>query len=143
MPSSSWSPTRGKDAFGTQEWRAICARVRDGVVWEEVVQNGYHGFEGNVDSDVVINLSAAISAQPRPRALFANTHHRATLLLAHAKTQTQNQRRLESYLAASQTPNLDLSSRFQAPTSPRHTSRHRSPAKSTSGAETPRISTRA
>ena len=46
----------GKDAFGTKEWRAICTKVRDGGVWEEVVRNGYHGVEGNVDSDVVINL---------------------------------------------------------------------------------------
>ncbi len=46
----------GKDAFGTQEWRAICTKVREGEVWEEVVGNGYHGAEGDVDSDVVINL---------------------------------------------------------------------------------------
>lgn len=49
-------PEEGKDAFGNQEWRALCSKVRDGQVWEEVVQNGYHGVEGDVDSDVVINL---------------------------------------------------------------------------------------
>jgi hypothetical protein len=49
-------PDEGKDAFGTQEWRAICTKVREGEVWEEVVRNGYHGVEGDVDSDVVINL---------------------------------------------------------------------------------------
>lgn len=49
-------PDEGKEAFGSQEWRSLCARVRDGDVWEEVVMNGYHGVEGNVDSDVVINL---------------------------------------------------------------------------------------
>jgi len=49
-------PQDGKDAFGAQEWRTLCAKVRDGDVWEEVVQNGYHGSEGSVDSDVVINL---------------------------------------------------------------------------------------
>ncbi len=49
-------PEEGKDAFGQQEWRALCAKVRDGDIWEEVVRNGYHGVEGNVDSDVVINL---------------------------------------------------------------------------------------
>jgi hypothetical protein len=49
-------PDDGKDAFGTQEWRAICSKVREGEVWEEVVRNGYHGVEGDVDSDVVINL---------------------------------------------------------------------------------------
>lgn len=49
-------PDEGKEAFGSQEWRAICAKVRDGEIWEEVVTNGYHGVEGDVDSDVVINL---------------------------------------------------------------------------------------
>lgn len=49
-------PDEGKDAFGNQEWRALCAKVRDGEVWEDVVRNGYHGVEGEVDSDVVINL---------------------------------------------------------------------------------------
>lgn len=51
-------PGEGKEAFGAQEWRSICARVRDGDVWEEVVANGYHSVEGDVDSDVVINLYA-------------------------------------------------------------------------------------
>ncbi|KAJ4376844.1 hypothetical protein N0V85_008990 [Neurospora sp. IMI 360204] len=82
----------GKDAFGTQEWRALCHKVREGEVWEEVVRNGYHGSEGDVDADVVINL--------------------ATLLLGHAKTQTLNQKRLENYLAAARTPNLDLTDRL-------------------------------
>lgn len=49
-------PNEGKDAFGAQEYRAICGKVRDGGIWEEVVRNGYHGVEGQVDSDVVINL---------------------------------------------------------------------------------------
>lgn len=49
-------PDEGKEALGTHEWRALCAKVRDGDVWEEVVQNGYHGVEADVDSDVVINL---------------------------------------------------------------------------------------
>lgn len=110
----------GKDAFGTQEWRSLCKKVRDGDVWEEVVQFGYHGNEGEVDSDVVINL--------------------ATLLLAHAKSQAVNQKRLENYLAASNTPNLDISQRFEATKSPRLSSRHRrSPSKgAASGADTPR-----
>lgn len=54
-------PDEGKEAFGSQEWRSICAKVRDGDVWEEVVMNGYHGVEGDVDSDVVINLYAPTS----------------------------------------------------------------------------------
>lgn len=57
-------PDEGKEAFGSQEWRAICTKVRDGEVWEEVVMNGYHGVEGDVDSDVVINLYALL---PAPR----------------------------------------------------------------------------
>jgi hypothetical protein len=46
----------GKQAFGTHEWRALCTKVRDGHIWDEVVHNGYHDVEGNVDADVVINL---------------------------------------------------------------------------------------
>lgn len=49
-------PEEGKDAFGQQDWRILCNKVRDGAIWEEVIQNGYHGVEGDVDSDVVINL---------------------------------------------------------------------------------------
>ncbi|ERT01858.1 hypothetical protein HMPREF1624_00152 [Sporothrix schenckii ATCC 58251] len=111
----------GKDAFGTQDWRALCTKVRDGDVWEEVVRNGYHGAEGDVDADVVINL--------------------ATLLLAHAKTQVLNQKRLESYLSFSQSqvsPNLDLSGRFETSLQRRSLSRHRSPARRTPGTDTPR-----
>ncbi|ORY69503.1 uncharacterized protein BCR38DRAFT_419302 [Pseudomassariella vexata] len=114
-------PAEGKDAFGTQEWKALCSKVRDGDVWQEVVNNGYHGVEGEVDSDVVINL--------------------ATLLLAHARTQEMNQKRLETYLAVSQEPNLDLSERLQDAQSPRLSSKSRrstSKSKGTSGADTPR-----
>ncbi|KAG9247248.1 peroxin 26 [Calycina marina] len=85
-------PEEGKSAFGSTEYRNLVSKVRDGDVWDEVVSNGYGG-EGDVDSDVVINL--------------------ATLLLAHARTQKVNQQRLENYLAASTTPNLDLNSRLQ------------------------------
>ncbi|KAI1094653.1 hypothetical protein F5B19DRAFT_444160 [Rostrohypoxylon terebratum] len=112
-------PDEGKEAFGTQEWRALCKKVRDGDVWEEVVQFGYHGVEGEVDSEVVINL--------------------ATLLLAHAKSQAVNQKRLENYLAASTTPNLDISQRLEESQAPRFSSRRRSHSKGVaSGADTPR-----
>ncbi|KAI1500502.1 hypothetical protein F5X99DRAFT_386215 [Biscogniauxia marginata] len=112
-------PDEGKDTFGTQEWRALCTKVREGEVWEEVVQSGYHGVEGDVDSEVVINL--------------------ATLLLAHARSQVLNQKRLENYLASSTTPNLDISQKFEAHKSPRLPSRtRRSPSKGASGADTPR-----
>lgn len=48
--------------------------------------------------------------------------------------QAQNQKRLENYLAAARTPNLDISDRFSE-SSPR---RFRSPAEGASGADTPR-----
>ncbi|KYK60006.1 peroxin 26 [Drechmeria coniospora] len=110
----------GKDAFGHQEWRALCSMVRDGTIWEDVVRNGYHGVEGDVDSDVVINL--------------------ATLLLAHARDQTLNQRKLETYLASSNAPNLDLAGKLAGSPAPggRMGQRYRSPAPGTSGANTPR-----
>ena len=63
----------------------------------------------------------------------------ATLLLAHAKTQTLNQKRLENYLAASSTPNLDISQRLDASRSSSVSFRtRRSPSKGASGADTPR-----
>ncbi|KAI1082397.1 hypothetical protein F5B20DRAFT_569407 [Whalleya microplaca] len=111
-------PDEGKDAFGSQEWRTLCNKVRDGDVWEEVVQFGYHGIEGEVDSDVVINL--------------------ATLLLAHARSQKLNQKRLENYLAASTTPDLDITQRLEAVKSPRLSSRNRRLSNGASGADTPR-----
>lgn len=49
-------PEEGKDAFGSPEWRLLSNKVRDGEIWDEVVRNGYHGVEGDVDADVVINL---------------------------------------------------------------------------------------
>lgn len=63
-------------------------------------------------------------------------HARATLLLAHARTQKVNQQRLENYLAASTTPNLDISDRLEA--SQNHHRRNASPAKSNAGTDTPR-----
>ncbi|KAF5533341.1 peroxin 26 [Fusarium napiforme] len=111
-------PEEGKDAFGNQEWRALCTKVREGEIWDEVVTNGYHGVEGDVDSDVVINL--------------------ATILLAHARDQKLNQHKLEAYLAASNTPNLDVAGRLAESTSSPMPNRYRSPAKGASGANTPR-----
>ncbi|RFN46828.1 peroxin 26 [Fusarium flagelliforme] len=111
-------PEEGKDAFGNQEWRALCTKVRDGEIWDEIVANGYHGVEGDVDSDVVINL--------------------ATILLAHARDQKLNQHKLEAYLAASNTPNLDVAGRLAESASSPVSNRYRSPAKGASGANTPR-----
>ena len=50
------SPEEGKDAFGGPKWRTLSSKIRDGLIWDEVVRNGYHGVEGDVDADVVINL---------------------------------------------------------------------------------------
>lgn len=110
-------PDEGKQAFGSAEWRGLVQKVREGEVWEEVVKNGYGGVEGDVDSDVVINL--------------------ATLLLAHARSQKINQTRLENYLATSTAPSLDISSRIHSQSShPRN--RMASPSKQGSGTDTPR-----
>ncbi|KAI1180367.1 hypothetical protein F4777DRAFT_529968 [Nemania sp. FL0916] len=110
----------GKEAFGAQEWRTLCQKVRNGDVWEEVVQFGYHGVEGDVDSDVVINL--------------------ATLLLSHARSQVVNQKRLENFLAAANNPNLDISRQLEAARSHRPSSRSSRSASrgATNGADTPR-----
>ncbi|RFU23966.1 hypothetical protein B7463_g12374, partial [Scytalidium lignicola] len=109
-------PDEGKQAFGTQDWRAQVNKVRDGEVWAEVVKYGYGGVEGNVDPDVVINL--------------------ATLLLAHAPSQKLNQQRLENYLAASSHPNLDVGDRLStSQDSPRSRRRNTSHSR---GADTPR-----
>jgi hypothetical protein len=79
----------GKTRFGNQQWREMVAKTRDGRIWEEVVKFGYGGHEGDVDPEVVINL--------------------ATLLLAHAPSQTFNQQQIENYLSVSANPNLDFS----------------------------------
>lgn len=62
------------------------------------------------------------------------------MLLAHGRDQLVNQRKLETYLAASNTPNLELAGRLAESTSPRTrmSNRYRSPAKEPSGANTPR-----
>ena len=46
----------GKSAFGTKQWRDIVSKVREGRVWEDLVRDGYHGVEGEMDADVVVNL---------------------------------------------------------------------------------------
>ncbi|PWY69145.1 hypothetical protein BO70DRAFT_344648 [Aspergillus heteromorphus CBS 117.55] len=80
----------GKKLFGQKEWKAISSQVRDGEIWEMVVQTGYKGLEGSVDAEVVYNL--------------------ATLLLRHSPSQKLNQQRLETYLSSSgQQPTLDIS----------------------------------
>lgn len=46
----------GKIQFGQKEWKAIATQVREGGIWETVVQVGYRGREGSVDAEVVYNL---------------------------------------------------------------------------------------
>lgn len=73
----------GAKEFGDSgAWRAVARKAREGSVWEEIVQRGYGGQEGEVDAEVVVNL--------------------ATLLLGHMPDQRMNQGRLESYLASSE-----------------------------------------
>lgn len=86
-------PENGRIGFGAREWRNLVAKAQDGTIWDEVVNTGYGGMEGNVDADVVFNL--------------------ASLLLAQSTTQACNQRHLESYLSASSHPSLDLTDRIQ------------------------------
>jgi len=62
----------------------------------------------------------------------------ATILLAHARDQKLNQHKLEAYLAASNTPNLDVAGRLAESASSPVSNRYRSPAKGASGANTPR-----
>jgi hypothetical protein len=50
-------PEEGKHAFGSTKWKALVAKARDGTVWDDIVRDGYGGIEGNVDADVVVNLS--------------------------------------------------------------------------------------
>ena len=71
----------GKTSFGSTRWRQLASKVQDGTIWEEVVQHGYGGREGEVDPDVIVNL--------------------ATLLLDHMQDQKLSQQRLETYLASS------------------------------------------
>ena len=86
-------PENGKTEFGGREWKNLVAKAQDGTIWDEVVNIGYGGLEGNVDADVVFNLGS--------------------LLLAQSTAQAGSQRRLESYLSASGQPSLDLTDRFK------------------------------
>jgi len=46
----------GRTACGVTRWKSIVASVKEGTIWEQVVINGYRGFEGQVDGEVVANL---------------------------------------------------------------------------------------
>lgn len=76
-------PEDGGREFGSADaWRAIAKKAREGTAWEEIVNRGYAGQEGEVDAEVVVNL--------------------ATLLLGHMPDQKMNQARLEGFLASSE-----------------------------------------
>ena len=49
-------PNDGKRLFGNHKWREIITKVREGSIWEEVVQVGYRGIDGTVDAEVVTCL---------------------------------------------------------------------------------------
>jgi hypothetical protein len=49
-------PEDGKEQVGGELWKSIVSKARDGTIWEEVVQIGYGGVEGDVDAEVVSNL---------------------------------------------------------------------------------------
>ena len=49
-------PDERKSQFSSTEWRSLALKARDGSIWEEVVQAGYGGVEGDVDAEVVSNL---------------------------------------------------------------------------------------
>lgn len=50
-------PEEGKRVFGLARWKKLVAKAREGSIWTEVVREGYAGMEGDVDADVVANLS--------------------------------------------------------------------------------------
>ncbi|OKL57917.1 hypothetical protein UA08_06641 [Talaromyces atroroseus] len=98
-------PEEGKIEFGQKEWKAIVAKVRDGSIWEEIVQTGYQALEGSVDADVIYNLG--------------------TLLLTHCASQTLNQQRLETYLSTYHQPDLDVAAYMEnSSTGPRRLTRN-------------------
>ncbi|KAL2829146.1 hypothetical protein BDW59DRAFT_37076 [Aspergillus cavernicola] len=88
-------PEEGKITIGQKEWKTISTQVRDGGIWEKVVQTGYQGREGSVDAEVVYNIG--------------------TLLLNHSPSQTVNQQRLETYLSSYGQPNLDIEEHLNSP----------------------------
>jgi hypothetical protein len=49
-------PEEGRNAFGSQEWRSLVGKAREGKVWDDVVVDGYRGIEGDVDAEVVTSL---------------------------------------------------------------------------------------
>ncbi|KAH1397740.1 hypothetical protein KXW21_008841 [Aspergillus fumigatus] len=105
-------PEEGKKQFGQKKWKSISSQVRDGQIWETVVQTGYRGLEGSVDAEVVYNL--------------------ATLLLHHSASQALNQQRLETYLSSYGQPSLDIAEHL------RNSPPHHSHSRPNGGTDTPK-----
>ncbi|KAL6717016.1 hypothetical protein ACLMJK_004930 [Lecanora helva] len=74
-------PDDGSKAFGKIRWQNLNAKIENGTIWDEVINVGYKGVDGNVDPEVITIL--------------------ATLLLAQATDHKSTQQRLESYLSSS------------------------------------------
>ncbi|EQL03231.1 peroxin 26 [Ophiocordyceps sinensis CO18] len=95
-------------------------------------------MSANGSSSFAATAGPAALPEPFTRSLLSS----ATLLLAHARDQTLNQRRLETYLASSNAPSLDPAGKLAGSPAPAPASRmghhYRSPAPGTSGADTPR-----
>ncbi len=108
----------GKQALGSKQWNEINAKARDGTVWDDVVQIGYGGIEGNVDADVITNL--------------------ATLLLTHSTSQVKNQEHLETYLATSDLSNGGNLAHSVGSPKRRSRSRHQEQQPKVNGTNTPR-----
>ena len=118
-------PEKGKSVFGYKPWRAIRDKARDGSIWDEVVDRGYGGIEEKVDADVVINLYVFALSPTLPICDLPWHVLRATLLLSQSPTQTKNQQRLESYLAAPSESVLDLAVPLELSGSSTNANHHR------------------
>lgn len=46
----------GKREFGAAVWTRLASSVKEGQIWEDVVQYGYGGHEATVDAEVVASL---------------------------------------------------------------------------------------
>jgi hypothetical protein len=63
-------PEKGSEMLDHQKWSNVAAKVQSGQIWEEVVRDGYHGDEMNVDEEVVVNL-LGIHVPPPPHSVYA------------------------------------------------------------------------
>lgn len=87
-------PEEGKQAFGSSEYRNLVNKVREGEVWEEVVMNGYSGVEGDVDSDVVINLFVVYYSLSQTRSLTIGKSNSPSSSRPHSEDESSPTREL-------------------------------------------------